>query len=309
MYHYFVEVGPPLFKLLRGTSYDNPFLSDLYGPLLMEIYGGIDSALAKRYILGEMGAFEGSAIPFYNPAVHRVAMPRDFPPEWDSYVSIDFGYANPFVALLARRSPDGVWYITAEHYKSQMLLREHAVAIQKIEACLPYGVSARVADHDAQDRAELEALGLGTLAATKDRISGYHQLAAKFAVDPTREDRWLASKGVRVPASNIYIDLDCVNTCREVAGVHYPEVDAMRETPRDVKDEVVKKEDHTTDALYMLFLTIEGNMLGKVVREPRYDYITDGDTELASYLSVKDPYADVPADQRSDIESPWRHSR
>jgi hypothetical protein len=115
--------------------------------------------------------------PMFDPVKHVISRDqlkllsgKSFPTkEWDIVSAIDFGSSpgHPFVYLKGAKIPGkGYWVIFHEYVAEQDLLRNHASHIKSSPLFRPG--ETIVADHDAQDRLELAALGVATRQADKD---------------------------------------------------------------------------------------------------------------------------------------------
>jgi hypothetical protein len=113
---------------------------------------------------------------------------------WPMISSIDFGSSpgHPFVYTKYVRIPSGAWVIWWEYVAEQKLLRDHAAAIR---SCPLYRPNEWLyADHDAQDRLELHALGIITRPAVKGRDSvavGIDHISSLLKGFPPKEEPML----------------------------------------------------------------------------------------------------------------------
>lgn len=111
---------------------------------------------------------------------------------WEHASAIDFGSSpgHPFVYLKACRIPNhGAWLVYHEYVADQALLREHAAHIRQSPNYSPY--HPIYADHDAQDRLELLALGIKSYPAQKDVEMGIDHVKTLLMGTPPREDPML----------------------------------------------------------------------------------------------------------------------
>jgi hypothetical protein len=121
---------------------------------------------------GTWAAAEGLIYAEFDEAVHLVD-PFEIPREWTRWLTVDFGFTNPFVMQWWAEDPDGRLFLYREIYHTRRLVEEHAQQARKLMVW-PSGQwrepqpRAVICDHDAEDRATLEKhLGLGTSAAHK----------------------------------------------------------------------------------------------------------------------------------------------
>jgi hypothetical protein len=190
-------------------------------------------------IAGHFAAFLGAVFKTFSRDVH-VCSPFKIPDEWPRWRSIDFGFANPFVCLWLTRDPDKRWYVYAEHYQARESLAFHAERIK--------GISGRErfrctwADHDAQDRFELEKHGIKTMAAKKDVHLGIEAVQTVLKVQGDGRPR-------------LQIFSTCRHTIEEMIGYRWAEGTESR----DAKDEPWKVKDHTLDAIRYAIFGAEAN--------------------------------------------------
>ena len=185
---------------------------------------------------GHFGSYQGAVYKTFNRNDHVVDR-IPFEKSHYHYRSIDFGFNNPFVCLWGFMDSDRCWWIYKEHFKAQELLAFHASKI--INNTNGYNIKTTYSDHDAQGRAELRSLGINTRAARKEVNEGIEKVQQALKVQENGEPR------LRIHSS-------CKNLIREFAGYRYPE----GTDTRDAKDEPMKLDDHTLDALrYMIYTT------------------------------------------------------
>lgn len=144
---------------LESRHEDNPMLYDQetgqitrQGQRSLMVLDNLTGVRYLRLRKGIWAAAEGVVYEL-DRAVHCV--PRfDIPAEWARYISIDFGFTNPFVAQWWAVDGDGRLYRYREIYVTQMLVEDIAREMRRISA----GELIRyvVGDHDAEDRATFE---------------------------------------------------------------------------------------------------------------------------------------------------------
>lgn len=174
--------------------------------------GSLTGRYRDRYVLGMWVAFEGSLFDHWDETFHVKPRPAEWdewggypPPTWKRVRSVDFGYTAPFVLQWWARSPEQVWWLYREVYRSQRLVVDHdavrkaqeqrelaainAAITERNKAAWPrapllerLSFSLSVADHaDAEARAQLAGLGFATMPAVKDRDAGYQTLYEALA--------------------------------------------------------------------------------------------------------------------------------
>jgi hypothetical protein len=236
------------------------------------------------------------------------------PPKWRRARGVDFGFGpgHPFVMGWFAQVPADcprwprAWILYREIYMTARLVATHAEVAKRMDAeevqawaravdrfnkdprnvgsplrtapaYLSY--SLQVADHDAEDRATLEAAGIYTEPAIKDRLPGaqtFHR-ALEPVLNPASGAKEPRLGFMRHSVREIDRDLQRTGhpTCtwHEVAGLRWEKPPASADRPR--KEDWVKVKDHGTDMTrYVLQTDAErGSMVVTVlnVSPPRDD--------------------------------------
>ena len=169
--------------------------------------------------------------------------PFKIPADWPHSIALDFGWHHPFACIFGAVSPDGILWIYEGYKESERLLEDHYAKINAIandfslyEAAgshIPfYKWEVALSDHEAQTRAELEALGLYTIPANKDVNLGVALINRLFKHDKLRIFKTLP-------------DLQ-----EEIDGLVYKPISDKS----DDKEVILKKDDHLVDALRYLVM-------------------------------------------------------
>jgi hypothetical protein len=194
--------------------------------------------IRETRVKGYFAAFMGAVFTTFSRDVH-VCKPFPIPDDWPRWRSIDFGFNNPFACLWLALDPDNRWYVYHEHYKGKASLAFHAERIKGISGREKY--RATWADHDAQDRFELEQHEIKTVAARKDIRLGIEVVQTVLKVQGDGRPR-------------LYIFSTCKHTIEEMTGYKWAEGTEAK----DAKDEPLKVNDHTVDALRYAIFGVEG---------------------------------------------------
>lgn len=152
---------------------DNPSVTQEYLSTLATLTG----ARRERLFVGKWVAQEGVVYEGFDAKIHLIDR-FEIPKDWPRYLSIDFGYTNPFVCQWWAKDPDGRIYRYREIYRTKRIVEDHAkhiLALSKGER-----IESSVADHDAEDRATLERHEILTLPATKDISRGIQAVTARI---------------------------------------------------------------------------------------------------------------------------------
>ncbi len=188
----------------------------------------------ERAINGAWVAAEGLVYALFDREVH-VVEPFTPPADWKRIRAIDFGYTNPFVCLWGAVDYDGRLYVYDEHYQAAALIKDHAAAIHERGS-----VSWTTADHDAQERAELNAKGVPTTAAIKEISLGLQRVAERLVVLPDGYPR-------------LFISGVCVNLLRELGQYVWEPV----KDGKPVKEKPYDKNNHAMDALRYMVMALD----------------------------------------------------
>lgn len=165
---------------------------------------------------------------------------RWIPRDWHKWRAIDFGYANPFCCLWFSRDHDGTVFVYDEHYQAQALLGQHVAAIKgegeghrtKWDPTEPwYGKT--YADHAAQERAEINNLGISTAPARKSNKNASIEYV-RTMMKPMPNGR-----------PRLYILSNCRNLVREIPGYRWQRGTDLR----NPKEEPVGVDDHAIDTM------------------------------------------------------------
>jgi PBSX family phage terminase large subunit len=219
-------------KSWHFTLDDNPVLTEEYKDELKSSYSGV---FYDRYILGKWVLAEGMVYDEYDPGLHLFDK-MELPEGWVRVRAIDYGYTNPFVCLWGAIDYDGRLYIYDEHYQPRMLIKEHADAVKARGGAYAW----TVADHDAQDNAEMRNQGVQTKNAKKDVIEGIQKVKARMKV-----------QGDGFP--RLFISRACRNLVKELGLYSW----ASPKMGRSELEEPVKANDHAMDALRYMVMEID----------------------------------------------------
>jgi len=242
VYQKFVEKGDPNYYMVQARTAENKYLPTEYVQSLVDSYSG---EFARQELEGDFVAFEGLVYDEFRRDTH-VIEPFSIPESWRRVRAVDYGYTNPFVCLWGAIDEDGRLYIYDEHYQAKTLLRVHADAIRQRQGNFEF----TVADHDAQDNAEMWSLGIETQRAKKDVTPGISRVKARLRVQGDGKPR-------------LFLCSNCTNLIKEIQGYRWQEA----KDGANVKEEPVKDNDHAMDALRYMVIQLDGGA------EPRISII------------------------------------
>ncbi|MFH8336954.1 phage terminase large subunit [Streptomyces sp. AM6-12] len=239
-------------RMIHSLHRDNPLYVNLDGSLTergvdyMAKLDALTGVRRLRFREGIWAAAEGLVYEGWSEPVH-VVEPFDVPAAWTRWLTIDFGFTNPFVAQLWAEDPDGRLYLIREWVRTRMLVEDHAEVIRDRLLAGQPRPRAIITDHDAEDRATLERkLGMGTQAAHKGVSDGIQAMQSRLKVQPDGRARLhvfsnaLLERDADMDATSLPIGL-----AEEVAGYVWA---VKPGNAGGLKEEPVKANDHSMDA-------------------------------------------------------------
>lgn len=113
---------------IDAPSSANPYLPEGYVQLMRDTY---PEELAKRYIDGEWGSFEGQIYSEFDPE-HHVVEPFTIPDDWKVIVGMDHGYRNPTAFVFAAIDPELNVYIFNEHHMNNLRVSQHKEIVARM---------------------------------------------------------------------------------------------------------------------------------------------------------------------------------
>jgi len=144
---------------------------------------------------------------------------------------IDFGYRNPFAAIWGHTDPDGVLWITNEHYVREQTVDWHAEH-------LPKDVKFLCDPHEKSERKLLIKLNIMALKANASRRAGISAVQSR-----------IRNGGLRIVAGA------CPNLLQEAELYRWADVDDEEEHP----EEPISENNHALDALRYLIMHLDEN--------------------------------------------------
>ena len=215
--------------------------------------------------LGKWSSFLGAVFKHFSRDIHVIQEPAEKAMlRWaksgkihGSIIStggVDFGGNNPFCYLLILQLPGDQWYVLDEYYweyriKGNRLLRDHAEAIKAMNRKWGLNPPNIWADHDKQDRMELEAGGVMTLPADKGaRVSTLAETGVRAASHKRQLIETVQTLLTVVPRTGKprwMVAARCKVLIKQMIGHRWAE----GTDTRDPADLPVKIDDHAIDAM------------------------------------------------------------
>ncbi len=249
--------------LLASVHEDNPTLYDRRGCVWTEQgtaylakLENLSGVRRLRLLKGIWAMAEGMVYAdVWNPAIHLVDR-FEIPVDWRRFLSIDFGYTNPFVCQWWAEDHDGRLYRYREIYRTRRLVEDHAREILGLQAGEPDPVAV-VTDHDAEDRATLEKyLRRGTIPAVKSVSDGIQAVASRMKIAGDGKPRLFLLRD-----SLVGLDADLAD--RKLPTCADEEIESY--VWDEKKDLPVKRDDHGMDAMRYAVMWAEVSSRGVYV--------------------------------------------
>lgn len=229
------------------------------------VLGGLTGVRLSRLRYGLWAAAEGTV---YEDAwdARRNVIDRSeaaIKREWPRYLSIDFGYTNPFVCQWYAEDGDGRLYLYREIYQTKVLVEDHCTQIALASGWfhllprdhaqysdrpaewadpLPREI---ICDHDAEDRATLERhLKLYTTAAKKTVRDGIQAVQTRLRPAGDGKPRLFFVRNALV-----YRDPFLAQAKRPTCTVEEFDSYVWKQDSSGMKEEPVKENDHGCDCV------------------------------------------------------------
>ena len=270
--------GQEAVRYIARTA-DNTYNPSDYESAVLERLTGVRR---KRLKDGSWVAAEGAVYEDYRYEIH-VVEPFELPVEWVRFRAIDFGYRNPFVCQWWALDEDGRMYLYREIYMSGKTVAAHADEIKRVEAGVSPGkwdvltpsekdelwyddlserklIRYTTADHDAEDRATLQEVGISTNAAQKAISVGIEKVQERLIdAGDGRARIFFFNDALNEMDETLMNQKKPLSTVDEMSGYVYPKgVDG-----KPVKEQPVDIDNHGMDAMRYAVMSQDGQ-IGRV---------------------------------------------
>lgn len=240
------DTGEPLrdakkWARLHWSAYDN---AKNLPQEFIESLEALPEVMRKRMLDGLWVSNDGAVYEEFDEEVH-IVQPFDIPDDWIKIRAIDFGFTNPFVCLWGALDPDNRLYIYREVYRKGV--RTAAVAEQIKQMTGNENILFTTADHDAQERAELESAGIYTEAAIKYVMAGIQAVKNRLVVQEDGKPR-------------LFVFSDLKNILSEFASYEWQ----AAADGSNAKDVPKKEHDHAMDALRYMVMSCSDKFEGSI---------------------------------------------
>lgn len=275
-------------KLIESRHEDNPTLYDQVthqiteqGRRTMAVLDALTGVRYRRLRLGQWAAAEGAVYEEFDRTVHLIPS-FPIPADWLRIRSIDFGYTNPFVCQWWAMDEDRRLYLYREIYMSHRIVggdpqgNDHATMINALS--MGEDIFASVADHDAEDRATLDAHGIPSEPAMKSVSLGIQAVQSRLRRAGDGKPRLFIFNDALVEADQSLRD-DHRPLCTDQEMDSYiwkPTRDGVTN-----KEEPLKVDDHGMDAMRYLVCFVDGITLAQKTTEG--SMVVEEDYEISPY--------------------------
>lgn len=245
------------FFIEEVSSTDNPFIDKESLDTLSQIMDE-DEADQRKY--GKFAEKGGLIFPEFSE-MHLLGEDYDIwmpPPDWRVYMSLDHGLNNPTAALWHAVSTRGEVITFMEHYKRNMLVKEHAERIKELEFMNKLNVWARPADPAMKQRnavtgtSIVQEYAINGVFLTVDTIprdvkTGLDRMKMYMRPTPT-------ASGSPGPPRWRIIKSRCPDLIKEMKRLHWKTYASSKlNDSTNKREEVHKKDDHAFDSSRYFF--------------------------------------------------------
>lgn len=242
---------------LKSPTWDNTivFPGGRQDDEIMEV----ENTLAKEVFDQEYGAeftsFAGRIYSEFDEAYHVID--HTFNPDWENYISLDFGFRNPFVCLNIQVDPAENVYVWEEYYERGKITPDHA---RNLKSLIKWRVDGGYHDPSGSDEAgsllqEFHDTSTHANSWLKNIMLSPAPNDWKMGVSRVKEWLKLREPGREggSPKPKLFIDRRCENTIKEINTYRVKEQGDKVSERVDPREEPRKKDDHSMDALRYFF--------------------------------------------------------
>lgn len=245
----------PEWESFRFPSYANEKLFPMGAddPEIISMLAGMSEEMGAQEVLAVFSKYVGQVFKQWDEEVH-VRSDCVYNPDWPLYVATDYGWTNPNVMLFIQVDPWDRVYVIDEYYQSHRSPEEFADDIESGEQSTSHSELIRRATRLYPDPADpaashtlSERLRLQTQTGTGGPIKTRLELIRK----------WLKYEHPELPFDHpervplLRVNPKCKHFIYEFDAYRYPKTrDEEKDNP---KEEPLKKDDHTPEALGRFF--------------------------------------------------------
>lgn len=219
----------------------------------------VEATLAPEVFAQEYGAeftsFAGRIYSEFDEGYHVKEF--DFNPQWENYLSIDFGLRNPFCCLNIQVDPEDNVYVWEEYYERNITTPEHARRLKEI---IKWRVDGGFHDpagpdpaqammnvfHETHDYNNQYLNQVMLTPAPNEWQPGVERVKEFLKLKPVTDTLGYETSEMR---PSLFVHPRCRNTIREFNTYRVKEQTEKMYEQKDPKEEPRKKDDHAMDAI------------------------------------------------------------
>jgi phage terminase large subunit-like protein len=281
--------GNPHIQVIEVDIHENPYLNP---EAIDRIIGNLDPDERKAREKGQFVQLGGKVYKNFDRKIHVISpvAPKSLQ-EWEWYRSMDHGFNNPTAWLWHAVSSNGTIITFAEHYASEMTVKQHAQIVLDMDKQFGREPDVCIGDPATQQRqgvtgtsiaGEYSKYGVFITPGNNDVLSGVNQVSSYLKINPkTGKPYWLITE-------------NCVNLIREMERLRWKTYASKKaQFDNNAHDQIHKKDDHAADAARYFFtfmpdLTPELESVSNLVI-PKSDGITSYNEVLAKMYVASQP--------------------
>ena len=236
----------------KSPTWDNSavFPGGFDDPEIQAVRDTLSPAVFDQEYGAEFTSFAGRIYSEFDEGFH-VMDDYQFHPEWENWLTFDFGFRNPFVCLNIQVDPSDNVYVWDEYYERNITTPEHARRLKEI---IQWRVDGGFHDPSGPDEAG------SILSIFHDKKERYNSWLNQVVLNPSTNDwkpgiervkEWLKLRddGNGTHKPRLFVSRNCRQTIREFNTYRVKEQGEKQGENLDPQDQPRKKDDHAMDAL------------------------------------------------------------
>lgn len=214
-------------------------------PEIVEMAADMSAERFKQEVAAEFTDYVGRVFKEWDEEVHVKDL--KYNPDLPVYGAVDYGFRNPFVWLAIQIDHWDNVYVLGEYYVRERDINDIAKDLQD-------WFLARECRDFYQDPA---SPGDGVVLEKALRARAHSNTGGELKWRLEQIKKWLRPGPPHAPQEKqkpkLFVDRSCTNVIREMDEYRYPEDKAEEDRTRPAREEPLKKDDHTPEALGRFF--------------------------------------------------------
>jgi hypothetical protein len=221
-----------------------PTLRELSGvdPEIIEFMLDLSEETFNQEIAADFTDFVGRVFKRFDDEYH--VRDFDYNPALRTYAAVDYGFTNPFVWLLIQEDIYGNVYVVDEIYETGLSIDDAARLIDS-RGLAPGGLITFYPDPASPS--DTLALERHLKVKATGGTGGELNIRLRYIREALKDVNTHLPEGDPLRHPKLMINRKCTNMIREMNDYRYPTT--SKESNRNPKDEPLKKDDHTPEAL------------------------------------------------------------